>query len=69
MADEAHRFQEVGESQAVIMLEELLEDHLLKEPEVKDLKAKYAKLHEAVVSKYAEMEELNKAVKEQSQAC
>jgi len=67
MSSDSHRFQEVGESQAYIILDELQEDELVKEAEVNDLKEKYAALHEKVVEKYTEMEDLNKKVKEQSQ--
>ena len=41
MADDGNRFQEVGDSQAYIILEELLEDELVKPTEADDLKAKY----------------------------
>lgn len=65
---ESNRFQEVGESQAFIILDELLEDDIIKSNDADELKSMYEKLHNAVVLKYEEMENLNKSVKELSQS-
>jgi hypothetical protein len=67
MATEEVRIQNVEDSQAFAILDELIEDGLLPVAEATTYKDHYKELHDTVVGKHGDMEMLSKRVKELSQ--